>query len=246
MLTFLFQSIRNLQQFFSCNFTIRNNICHFRFPVGNRSCLIQRHDLNFSGLFQRNRCFKHNTVFCTFSASDHDRYRSGKTKRTWTANHQNSNSSCKRKSHTLSCQHPYGNGNDRNHDYNRNKDSGYFVCNFCNRRLGCCCITDHLDNLGQCRVLSHTGCLTTDIPRLIECRSRNNVSCFFVYRNTFSCKRRFINRTASFQHNTIHGYMLTRANHKHIPFSHLLDGNCLFLPVPDHNRRLWRQAHQAF
>ena len=147
MLTFLFQSKCHLKQLLFAYAFRRNDIGYFRLSACDRTGLIECYDLYFSCFFQRNSCFKHNSMLCTHAVSDHDRYRSCKPEGTRAADNENRNRSCQGISEGLTCQHPHNKCDHCDRDNRRHKYTGNFVCDlgdrcFCSRR-----VADHPDDL---------------------------------------------------------------------------------------------------
>ena len=124
------------------------DICHPGFASGNGSCLIQHHHLHLAGFLQRNCRLKQNPIPGTYTVAYHDSHRSSQSQSTGTADHQHGYAPCQGKSHTFSQQQPYTYGQQRNDNNRRHKHSRYLICYLCNGCLGCCSITDHLNDLG--------------------------------------------------------------------------------------------------
>ena len=182
MLTHLLQMECIRQKLPFCHVLCRQKIRNLRFALSDRSCLIQCHDCCLAGFFHRNCRFKQNAVSGSHTISYHDRHRCGKPQSTRAADHQNGNSSCQRKTDILSKQKP---DKDRDHcDRNncRHKYTGNLICYFGDRCLCCRRITDHLDDLGQCGILSHSGGLTAKHTGLIDGCSRYAVSLRLIHR----------------------------------------------------------------
>ena len=147
MLTFLFQSKCHLKQLLFAYAFRRNDIGYFRLSACDRTGLIECYDLHFSGLFQRNSCFKHDSMLCTHTISDHDRNRGRKSEGTRAADNQNGNGSCQCISKGLACQHPYDEGDHCDRNDCRYKHTGNLICDLGDRCLCGCRITDHLNDL---------------------------------------------------------------------------------------------------
>ena len=148
MLTLLLQNPCRMQQLLRRNAFRRKDIRNSRLSARDGSGLIERYNLHFSGLLQRDCRLEHNTVLSTHAVSDHDGYRSGKSERTRAADDQNRDRSRQRKADRLSGKQPHNQCHDRNSNDRRYKYAGDFVGNLGNRRLGRRGIADHLDDLG--------------------------------------------------------------------------------------------------
>ena len=232
MLTFLFQRICGMHQIRFLT-AYRKDIRYTRFTLRDRTGLIECNDLYLACLLQRNGRLKQDSMLCTHTISNHDGNRSCKSKCTRTADNQNGNRSCKRISYRSSYKHPNYKCHDCNADNDRYKYTGHFICDLRNRRFRCRCITDHMNDLRQRRILADTGCLTEQISGLIECRSRYWIARILVNRDTLSGQCGFIDCTVSFLNKSIHRNILTRTDCKQIADMELLDWHCLLHTILD-------------
>ena len=246
MLAFFLQGTGKCEKFFLCNALCRQNICHFRLTACDRSCFIQRNDLDFSRFFKGNRCFKEDSVFGAHTVSYHNGNRRCKSKCTRAADNQNRNASCQRITKALSDQKPNDRRDHGNGNYGRNEHSGNKVCDLGNGSFCSGCITDHFYDLGKCGILSHTGSFTFNESRLVDCCCGNHISGFFIYRNTLTGQCRFIDCGSTFQDHTIHRNVLTRTYNKDLTFLYLFNRDVKFLPVSYYNCCFRCQLHQAF
>ena len=147
MFALFFQSIRQRHNIAFGVPVCRNQIGNFGLSGCNGTGFIQRNNGNLSGFFERNSGLKQNAVFCALAVADHDGNRRCQAQRTRTADNQNRNAARQCKTEGLSAKQPDNAGNHGNRDNRRNKHTGYFIRNFCNRRLCRRRVTDHLNNL---------------------------------------------------------------------------------------------------
>ena len=245
MLAFFLQCIGYSQKFRLAEFPVRDQIGHSGFSACNRTGFIQCHNLCFPGRFQRRRRLEEDPVLGAHTVAYHNGNRRRQSQRTGAADNQYGDSSCQGKAYALSYQQPDQDGHCRNTDDRRDKYAGHLIRDLGDRRLRCRSVADHLDNLRKGRILSDPGRTAPQESGLIGCRSRYAVSFCLVHRYALTCQGRFIDRTASFQHNAVHGNILSRAHHKYITLLHLIDRNLNLCSVPKQYRRLRRELHQA-
>ena len=185
----LFQRQRQGEQFLFRDIFCRQNVGRFRFAAGDRAGLIQSDDLHLACLFQRNGCLEQDAVFCAYAVAHHDRYRCSQTQCAGAADDQNRDATSQGVANGLSNQKPYCDGDNGDGDNCWNKNAGYLVCDFCDRRFGCGGIADHADDLGKGRVLTDTSRLTPEESRLVDGRRRNAVACRLVHRDALAGER---------------------------------------------------------
>ena len=198
----------------------RENVRHMRFPGCDCSGLVQCHDLRFSCILQCHGIFEKDSVFGSHAVSDHDRYRCCKSQCTRTADNEHGNPARQCKTDVFSGKQPDDDGDPCNGDDRRYKHTGYFIGDFCNRRLGSCRIRHHPDDLGKRGVFSHTGCLTAQEPGLVRRCRADGGAFLFVDRNTLSGECCLVDRTATFYDNSIDRNIFPRTHDKDIPLPH--------------------------
>ena len=245
MLAFLFQRQRKGKQVGLTRSCKRKDICHFRLTAGDGAGLIQCDDLRFARLFQRCRGLEQDTTAGAFAIANHDGHRRGQPERTRAADDQHRDASGQRISDILAQKQPDDNGHDRDRDDDRDKHTGYAIGDLSDRRFGRRRITDHLNDLRQCRILSYTSGLTAQETRLIQSGRRYRIILCFIHWNAFAGQRSFIYRAVPFHDDAIDRNVLPRPDHKDITFSDFIDRDLNFLAISDQGSGLWRKLHQA-
>ena len=197
MLAFFLQRISDGQKFLFASAVCRNHIRYPWFSLCYRPGFIKCHNLRFSGFFQRYSRLEENTVLCSHSVTDHNSNRSGKSKRTGTADHQYGYTPRQSKSHCLTGDKPCNNGYHCNGNNSRDKHTRYLVRNLCNGRFRRSRIADHLNNLRKRGIFTDSCRFTADKPRAVQRSGGNCVTDRFINRYALTCQGGFIHSAVS-------------------------------------------------
>ena len=95
MLTLFFKGKCHCKKLCFRNSVSREKVCYLWLSACDGACFVECDNLDFACFFERNRCFEKDAVLCAHTIADHNCYRSGKSKCTWTTDDKNRNSTCK-------------------------------------------------------------------------------------------------------------------------------------------------------
>ena len=121
MLALFFQSAGVREEFLLCRPVRRQHIRYSRLAARDRSRLVKRDDLCFSGLLERDCRLKHDPVLCSHPVSDHDRDRRCKSERTRTAYNKYGDPSCEGEPGRLPGDQPYEHRHKSDGDHSGHK-----------------------------------------------------------------------------------------------------------------------------
>ena len=186
MLTLHLQRIGKTQQIILCPSGCRKHICHLRPPRCDGSCLVQRNNLNSSGILQCLARLEQDSILCTHPVSDHDGDRRRQPQRARARDDKHSDGMFQRSGERMSCQKPASQDHSRDQNDSRHEDAGDFVCDLGNRCLGCSRVRDHLHDLRKGRVLADPGCPCADESALVDGRRADGISGCLIDWNRFS------------------------------------------------------------
>ena len=221
MLGVLLEVEGQLEERFRRNPGGRKYIRHHRLSRGDGAGLIQRDDLDTTGLLLRRRRLKQDAVSCALSAADHDGDRRCQTECARAGHHQHGDGPRNRKFHTLPGQHPGDEGQQRNEDHGRHKDTGHLIRDPGDRCLRRRRIRNHPDDLAERRVLSDAGRPRLQEAIRVDGRRRYAVPDGLIHRDALTGQGGFIDRTAALEDDTIHRDALARTYHEEIAGLHL-------------------------
>ena len=223
----------------------REHVGHARFALGNGAGLIQRDDCGLAGFFQRTGGLKENAVFRAEAVAHHDGDRRRQTERARAADDQHRDAARQCETDGLAAQQPHGGGDDGNGDDGRHEHAGYPVGDLCNRRFRCGRVGNHLDDLGECRILADARCFAAQEAGLIGRRGGNAVADGLVHRNALACQCGFVHGAFAFQNHAVHRDVFTRTNDEYVAALHLRNRHGDFLTVAEKRRGLRGEFHQA-
>ena len=245
MLTLLFQGKRQAYQLLLSHTSRRDDVGHTRLAAGDRTRLIKRYNVHFSGFFQRNSCLEQDSVFRAHAVADYNRNRRSQSQCTRAADNQYGNTSRQCESKRLSCQQPDNRCHHCDRDNRRDKHAGNPICNLGDRRFRRRRVADHADDLRQGGIFTDSGRLTAQITRLVDRCRRNRVTLCLIHRNTLAGQCCLVDRACSFQDHTVHRDIFTWAYNKYITLLYLVNRNLCFHSIPDDNSCLRCQFHQS-
>ena len=155
-------------------------------------------------IFQCLCVLKQHTHLCAPASSDHDCNRRGKAQRTGAGNNQNRDGIVQAELHGVTHEHPRSKGQRGNCHYNRNKDTGNFVCHSGNRRFGTACILYHADNLSEGSVFTNLVGAELQIALLADRCSGHLIAHTLLHRHALAGQGTLVYGRTSADHRTVH------------------------------------------
>ena len=222
----------------------RNQITHLRSPLSDCPRLIQGYDPELPRIFQGLRGLKKDSVSGPHSVSDHDRDRSREAERAGAGDHEHTDRSLQGKGEALSGEKPARKHKKRDQHDHRYEDSGDPIRHSRDRGLGRGRVADHLDNLGEGRILPDPRRSRPDESGSVDRRRAHPIPLLFIHRNGFPGQRGLIHRAAAVHDHAVHRDGLPGFYEKDISRSHLLDRRLDLPSVPLEKRGLRRHFHQ--
>ena len=244
MLALPFQRVGRGQKFLLRNAIHRNDVRDNRFSGCHRPGLVERDDLDLSGVLKRLGGLEQNAVLRPQSVAHHDRHRGCKPQRAGAGNHQYGDRSLQSSGRRCTGNYPSGHHQRCDTDHSRHKDTGNLVRDPGDRRLRRGGIAHHLDNLRESRVLAHPRRFRPDKAGLIDRSGADLIMHGLVHRNGFTRQRGFVDGRAPFHDHAVHRNRLARLHDENIARLYLIDAGLDLPAVPLDDSRLRRHLHQ--
>ena len=216
-----------------------------RLAAGDGAGLIQRNDLGAASSFQRSGGLEQDAVLGTEAVADHDGDRRGQTQRTGAADDQHRDATGQCVAEFPAQQQPDDRGDHGDGDDGGHEEAGHGVGDLGDGSLGGGGIADHLDDLGQRGVLAHAGGLAPQEAGLVGGGGRDFVALGLVHRDALAGQSAFVHGAGTFQHDAVHGDVLTGADDENIAPAHFRDGDADLGTAPQQGGGLGGQLHQA-
>ena len=232
VLTLHLKRISQAQQIILCPSCCRKHIGYLRLPRRDRACLVQRDNLNSSGILKCLARLEQDSILGSHPVSDHDGDRCRQPQRTRTGDDKHGDGVFQRSSERMSCQKPAGQNHSRDQNDSRHEDAGDFVCDLGNRCLGCSRVRDHLHDLRKGCVLADPGCPCADESALVDGRRADSIPGCLIDRNRFTCQSRFIDSSRSFYDHPVDRDGFARFHDKDISALNLVNSDRHHLAVP--------------
>ena len=131
-------------------------------------------------------------------------------------------------------------GNDNHHG---NENTGNFVRNLGNRRLGRGGIVYHADNLSKRGILSDLSRLGQKHAGLVDGCGINGIARGFLHGNAFSGKRRFVHGTSAFNNHTVGRNLLSGTDTEKFSDNQRGSGNFHLFASAKNMGRIGRHLH---
>ena len=221
------------------------DVGHLRLAAGDRAGLVQRHDFGLAGFLQRDGGLEQDAVPGAQAVADHDRHRRGQPQRARAADDQHGDAAGEGEADALTGQQPDGrrhggDGNDRGDEH-----AGDPVGDLGDRSLGRGGVGDHLDDLGERRVLADARRLAAEEAGLVDRRGGHRVARGLVDRDALACQRGFVDRALALEHHAVHWNVFARMHDEDVAQADLLDRHGHLLTVTQKHGGLRCELHQA-
>ena len=108
------------------------------------------------------------------------------------------------------------------------------------------CLGDHVHDLGEHGLRTHTPRLHDKATRLVERATRDRIAGRLLHWKSFTGQHGFIDRGAPFNNHTVDRDGVARANTQLVAGQNLIEGNFFIAPIRAHAQRgLWREIKQC-
>ena len=203
---------------------LRQHIGHSRLAGGQCAGLIQNHGIDLMKLLQSRCAFKEDAHFCAFACANHDGNRCGQTQRAGAGDHQNRNGTGQGKLQRLTCQHPNHKHHRCNGHDSRHKNTGNFISQSCNGRLGATGFLHHANDLRKGGILPDSLRLEFQISFCDSGGCGNGIAFCHLHRQTFAGNGALIHCCPSFYDRAVHRDAAAGTDHHSISHPNLIDG----------------------
>ena len=222
----------------------REDIRHGRMARGDGAGLVQDDGVHVVEVFQAFSGLNQDSHFRSLACAHHNGHRRGQAQSAGAGDNQHGNSvgQGKLKAHTGDEPHNgrhYGDGDDHRHKY-----AADLVCQPGDGRLGVAGFIYQTDNLGERSVLSHLGSPKLKSAIFVYRGGNHRIAGTLLHRDALAGDGSLVHIAVALSDNAVHRDPLAGADDHNIPGRHLLRGDSLLHPAPEHHGGFGCQIHQ--
>ena len=245
VLALLFEGERRLHQVADVDAGARHHVGDGGFALRDGPRLVEGDGADLPGRLQALRGLEQDAVFRADSVAHHDGDRGRETEGAGTADDQHRDGAGQGVLDAGADDHPGKEDREGDDHDHRHEDAGDAVRDLCHRRFRRGGVRDHLDDLGQGRVIADPRRPALEVAGPVDRGGRDDVSLRLVDRDALAREGGLVDGAGPGQDDAVHRDVLAGAHDEHIAHSHVFDTDVDLFPVPQEGRGLRRQFHEA-